>query len=61
MAGEVHNKGVAWDNLNGSLTPVDRLRNERSDSPTPGLVEGTEPGEIDIRLIARHCYITLLE
>ncbi|XP_062319137.1 vacuolar fusion protein MON1 homolog A [Osmerus eperlanus] len=44
MAGEVHNKGVAWDNLNGSLTPVDRLRNERSESPTPGLVEGTEPG-----------------
>lgn len=29
---------------NGTLAPVDRLRSERADSPTPGLVEGTEPG-----------------
>ncbi|XP_066527524.1 vacuolar fusion protein MON1 homolog A [Hoplias malabaricus] len=44
MAADVHNKGVTWDTPNGSLVPVDRLRNDRSDSPTPGLVEGTEPG-----------------
>ncbi len=34
---------VPWEN--GTLAPVDRLRSERADSPTPGLVEGTEPGE----------------
>lgn len=33
---------VSWEN--GTLAPVDRLRSERADSPTPGLVEGTEPG-----------------
>lgn len=33
---------MAWEN--GTLAPVDRLRTERADSPTPGLVEGTEPG-----------------
>ncbi|MBN3302093.1 SAND protein, partial [Amia calva] len=44
MAADVHNKKVVWEIQNGSLAPVDKLRNERSDSPTPGLVEGTEPG-----------------
>uniref|UniRef100_A0A3P8ZGQ2 Vacuolar fusion protein MON1 homolog n=1 Tax=Esox lucius TaxID=8010 RepID=A0A3P8ZGQ2_ESOLU len=45
MAGDVHNKGVSWEvQQNGTLAPVDRLRNDRSESPTPGLVEGTEPG-----------------
>lgn len=34
---------VGWEN--GMLAPVDRLRTERADSPVPGLVEGTEPGE----------------
>ncbi|XP_072308035.1 vacuolar fusion protein MON1 homolog A [Eucyclogobius newberryi] len=33
---------VAWEN--GTLAPVGHLRSERADSPTPGLVEGTEPG-----------------
>ncbi|KAK7907494.1 hypothetical protein WMY93_016106 [Mugilogobius chulae] len=33
---------VAWEN--GSLAPMEHLRSERADSPTPGLVEGTEPG-----------------
>ncbi|XP_077459074.1 vacuolar fusion protein MON1 homolog A [Stigmatopora argus] len=33
---------VPWEN--GALTPVHHLITERSDSPTPGLVEGTEPG-----------------
>ncbi|XP_028854340.1 vacuolar fusion protein MON1 homolog A [Denticeps clupeoides] len=42
MAADVHNK--AWESQNGSLVPGARLRHERSDSPTPGLVEGTEPG-----------------
>lgn len=32
---------VAWEN--GTLAPVE-LRSDRADSPTPGLVEGTEPG-----------------
>ncbi|KAL0978629.1 hypothetical protein UPYG_G00173060 [Umbra pygmaea] len=45
MAGDVHNKGVSWEvQQNGTLAPVDRLREDRSESPTPGLVEGTEPG-----------------
>lgn len=35
---------VSWDN--GTLAPVDRLRSDRADSPTPGLVEGTEPGAV---------------
>ncbi|XP_071779067.1 protein SAND-like [Centroberyx gerrardi] len=39
---EVPRPTVAWEN--GTLAPVDRLRTERADSPTPGLVEGTEPG-----------------
>lgn len=30
-----------------SLSPGDRLRSDRAESPTPGLVEGTEPGETD--------------
>ncbi|XP_061584008.1 vacuolar fusion protein MON1 homolog A [Cololabis saira] len=33
---------VSWEN--GTLAPMDHLRLERADSPTPGLVEGTEPG-----------------
>ncbi|XP_043934869.1 vacuolar fusion protein MON1 homolog A [Protopterus annectens] len=44
MATEGHAKKAAMEMLNGSLVPGDGLRNERSDSPTPGLVEGTEPG-----------------
>ncbi|XP_029989637.1 vacuolar fusion protein MON1 homolog A isoform X1 [Sphaeramia orbicularis] len=35
---------VSWEN--STLAPVDRLRCERADSPTPGLVEGTEPGAV---------------
>ncbi|XP_030633610.1 vacuolar fusion protein MON1 homolog A [Chanos chanos] len=44
MAADVHNKSAPWEVQNGSLVPVERLRFDRSDSPTPGLVEGTEPG-----------------
>lgn len=44
MISEGHNKKIDMEMLNGSLVPGDGLRNERSDSPTPGLVEGTEPG-----------------
>ncbi|KAA0707550.1 Protein SAND [Triplophysa tibetana] len=44
MAADVHNKGASWEVKNGNLAPVDRLQKDRSDSPTPGLVEGTEPG-----------------
>lgn len=32
-----------------TLAPGGRLRAERADSPTPGLVEGTEPGEVEPR------------
>ncbi|XP_064162724.1 vacuolar fusion protein MON1 homolog A [Anguilla rostrata] len=42
MEADVHNNSVPLEN--GNLAPVDRLRRDRSDSPTPGLVEGTEPG-----------------
>lgn len=45
MAADIHSKGVTWDTPNGNLAPVEHLRNNRSESPTPGLVEGTEPGE----------------
>ncbi|XP_026880742.2 vacuolar fusion protein MON1 homolog A isoform X2 [Electrophorus electricus] len=45
MAADVHNKGGAtWDTAKGGLAAVERMRSDRSDSPTPGLVEGTEPG-----------------
>ncbi|KAI4884815.1 hypothetical protein NFI96_003262 [Prochilodus magdalenae] len=54
MAADVHNKGVTWDAPNGSLAPVDRFRNDRSESPTPGLVEGTEPA------MFQHQYLTSL-
>ncbi|XP_034023192.1 vacuolar fusion protein MON1 homolog A [Thalassophryne amazonica] len=33
---------VSW--TSGTLAPVDRLQCDRAESPTPGLVEGTEPG-----------------
>lgn len=42
MDGEARKATASWEN--GLLAPVDRLRSERADSPTPGLVEGTEPG-----------------
>ncbi|TDH14368.1 hypothetical protein EPR50_G00044040 [Perca flavescens] len=42
MDGEAHKGTVSWED--GTLAPVDHLRSERADSPTPGLVEGTEPG-----------------
>ncbi|KTF85786.1 hypothetical protein cypCar_00022972 [Cyprinus carpio] len=44
MAADVYNKGALWEVKNGNLVPPDRLRQDRSESPTPGLVEGTEPG-----------------
>lgn len=43
MDGEVHKAAASWEN--DTLAPMDRLRSERAESPTPGLVEGTEPGE----------------
>ncbi|XP_027858335.1 vacuolar fusion protein MON1 homolog A isoform X1 [Xiphophorus couchianus] len=42
MEGDTGKATVSWEN--GLLAPVDRLRSDRADSPTPGLVEGTEPG-----------------
>ncbi|XP_010733272.1 vacuolar fusion protein MON1 homolog A [Larimichthys crocea] len=42
MDGVAQRGAASWEN--GTLAPVDRLRTERADSPTPGLVEGTEPG-----------------
>uniref|UniRef100_H3CPF4 Vacuolar fusion protein MON1 homolog n=1 Tax=Tetraodon nigroviridis TaxID=99883 RepID=H3CPF4_TETNG len=44
MDGEAQRPSVTWEK--GSLAPVDRLRPDRADSPTPGLVEGTEPGAV---------------
>lgn len=43
MDGGAQRSAASWEN--GTLAPVDRLRSDRADSPTPGLVEGTEPGE----------------
>ncbi|XP_062923765.1 vacuolar fusion protein MON1 homolog A [Mobula hypostoma] len=43
MESDVHNRKVPWE-VNGSLVPVELQRGSRSESPTPGLVEGTEPG-----------------
>lgn len=44
MDGEAQRSAaVSWEKA--TLAPVDRLRCDRADSPTPGLVEGTEPGE----------------
>ncbi|XP_061473771.1 vacuolar fusion protein MON1 homolog A isoform X2 [Rhineura floridana] len=42
MAADVHKKD--GDVPNGSLVPGDRKHAERSESPTPGLAQGTEPG-----------------
>ncbi|MED6275315.1 hypothetical protein CHARACLAT_025324 [Characodon lateralis] len=42
MDGGTGKANVSWEN--GMLAPVDRLRSDRADSPTPGLVVGTEPG-----------------
>ncbi|XP_053233370.1 vacuolar fusion protein MON1 homolog A [Podarcis raffonei] len=42
MAADVHKKD--GDVPNGSLVPCDRKQAERSESPTPGLTQGTEPG-----------------
>lgn len=43
MAADVHKK-KGWEVPNGSLTPGDGQHTERSESPTPGLAQGTEPG-----------------
>lgn len=42
MAADVYKKK---DVPNGSLAPTDGQQSERSESPTPGLTQGTEPGE----------------
>lgn len=42
MAADVYKKG--GEVPNGSLAPTDGQNAERSESPTPGLAEGTEPG-----------------
>ncbi|XP_069792666.1 vacuolar fusion protein MON1 homolog A [Narcine bancroftii] len=43
MEADVRNRKVSWD-VNGSLIPGEMQRDHRSESPTPGLLEGTEPG-----------------
>ncbi|KAM7005590.1 vacuolar fusion protein MON1 homolog A [Tautogolabrus adspersus] len=42
MDGGAQKATASWEN--GTLAPVEHLRSDRADSPTPGLVEGTEPG-----------------
>ncbi|KAK5872992.1 hypothetical protein PBY51_013642 [Eleginops maclovinus] len=42
MDGEAQRATASWGN--GTLAPGDHLRSDRAESPTPGLVEGTEPG-----------------
>lgn len=58
MDGEAQKESVAWEKA--TLAPVDRLRSNGADSPTPGLVEGTEPGEIAFTLVPKHTLLTLL-
>uniref|UniRef100_A0A8C8S135 Vacuolar fusion protein MON1 homolog n=1 Tax=Pelusios castaneus TaxID=367368 RepID=A0A8C8S135_9SAUR len=43
MAADVH-KRKGWEVSNGSLMPADGQQTERSESPTPGLAQGMEPG-----------------
>ncbi|XP_044512878.1 vacuolar fusion protein MON1 homolog A [Gracilinanus agilis] len=43
MAADVHKK-KSWETTNGTLVPSDGQSSERSESPTPGLAQGTEPG-----------------
>ncbi|XP_003762301.1 vacuolar fusion protein MON1 homolog A [Sarcophilus harrisii] len=43
MAADVHKK-KSWESTNGTLVPSDGQSSERSESPTPGLAQGTEPG-----------------
>ncbi|XP_074054097.1 vacuolar fusion protein MON1 homolog A [Macrotis lagotis] len=43
MAADVHKK-KHWESTNGTLVPSDGQSSERSESPTPGLAQGTEPG-----------------
>lgn len=57
MDGEAQRASVAWEKA--SLAPVDRLRSDRADSPTPGLVEGTEPGEVAFQFISIHTLLTV--
>ncbi|KAM9132896.1 vacuolar fusion protein MON1 homolog A [Pangshura tecta] len=42
MAADIHKKD--WEVPNGSLVPADGQPTERSESPTPGLAQGMEPG-----------------
>ncbi|XP_053891824.1 vacuolar fusion protein MON1 homolog A isoform X1 [Malaclemys terrapin pileata] len=43
MAADIHKK-KGWEVPNGSLVPADGQPTERSESPTPGLAQGMEPG-----------------
>lgn len=52
MDGEAQRPTVSWEN---TLAPGDHLRTDRAESPTPGLVEGTEPGEAGPHSV-RHTY-----
>ena len=53
MDGDVQKPRVSWEVQNGTLASMEHLRIDRADSPIraespiPGLVEGTEPGETD--------------
>lgn len=57
MDGEAQRASVAWEKV--TLAPVERLRSDRADSPTPGLVEGTEPGEVAFLVISIHKLMTV--
>lgn len=50
MDGEAQRTSVSWEKA--TLAPVDHLRSDRAESPTPGLVEGTEPGEAGFLFIS---------
>ncbi|XP_010146557.1 PREDICTED: vacuolar fusion protein MON1 homolog A [Eurypyga helias] len=52
MAADVHKK-KGWEVPNGSLAPGDGQHAERSESPTPGLAQGTEPDGYKVVFVRR--------
>lgn len=58
MDGEAQRASVAWEKE--TLAPVENLRSDRAESPLPGLVEGTEPGQLAFPLMSLHALLTVL-
>lgn len=57
MDGEAQRASVALEKE--TLAPVEHLHSDRADSPLPGLVEGTEPGQLAFLLMSLHTLLTV--